>query len=342
MALRPRRSPLLVALLAVGCASEDLASDAAAPVDQGQAFDALRFDRGALPPDRGVAPIDQGRPQDAALPEDAAPRLDLAPPGEACDGLDDDGDGQVDEDRACGPYIQAQCRLYLGWGQGGAVEYLAPSPTWGTCPAEDRDRDGLRQRCSGTRGDGAFARLNLPQDVDDDDWLAVALRCADPDGDPALAAYIQSHCAVFLGWDATARVQDGAAAWSACPASLSSSSGNLRCTSTGFDGRFLAMNFAGDVGDGHALGVAWICQDAADPDRAAHLTEAAAVYLGWADLTQGALDDSPTWGPCPAADGGEAAGQRCVGTRGDGAFRRLELGGDVADDDNLGVALRRR
>mgnify|MGYP001556694805 CR=1 FL=1 len=338
MAFRPATC-LAAALAAAGCASDDLALDASAPVDAGQAFDALRFDATSQPPsDRGLPP-DRGAPADAAV--DAAPRLDLAPPGEACDGLDDDGDGQVDEDRACGPYIQAQCRLFLGWGQGGPVDYLAPSPTWGACPADDRDRDGLTQRCSGTRGDGNFARLNLPADVDDDDWLAVALRCHD-EAAPELAAYIQGHCAVFLGWDATSRARDGAPAWSACPESLSSSSGNVRCTSTAFDGRFLGMNFAGDVGEGHALGVAWICQDDADPARAEALTASAAVYLGWADLTQGALDESPTWGPCPAADEGAANGQHCVGTRGDGAFRRLDLLGDVADDDSLGIALRRR
>ncbi len=340
-----------MALLAAGCASEEFALDASVAADLSIGFDALRFD--GAPPDLGVrrdaSPrldaqprLDGGPVADATPPVDQGPLPDQAlPPGEACDGLDDDGDGRVDEAGACGPFIESRCQLYLGWGQGGAIGF-APEPTWGACPAQDRDRESPDQRCSGTRGNGHFARLNLPADVDADDGLALALRCADAEGDPAMAAYIQGHCAVFLGWDATNRAQDGDAAWSACPSSLSSSSGRLRCTSTAFDGRFLAMAFSEDIGAGDSLGVAWLCQDAADPERAAHLTESATVSLGWADQTLGPLDDSAAWGPCPASDGGEANGQRCVTTRGDGAFRRLDLDGDVGDDDNLGVALRAR
>lgn len=336
-----RAYPALLATLALAsCADVADSGDAAPPTDLGQQFDALRFDASA-PPVR----LDRGAPDVAVPPDDAAPPdmmlpPDAAPPGEACDGLDDDSDGQVDEAGACGPYIQAQCRLYLGWA-GLGIGPDGPELTWGGCPADDRDRDDDGTRCSGTRGDGAFARLNLPAPVGAGHQLVLALQCAD-EAAPDLAAYVQSHCAVFFGWDATGRAMDGDASWSACPGSNSASGGRYRCSSSNFDGRFLGLRIGEPLGGDDALGVAWLCRDQDDPQRAENLTASAQVFLGWADQNQGALDGGPTWGPCPEADEGERDGQHCVGTRGDGAFRVLRLGGDVGIDDNLGVALRAR
>jgi hypothetical protein len=331
------------------------------PVDM-RVFDALRFDTGdpqpridaslplrdaAVNPDRDQGPItdaDLSRldarppPADGNVP-DARP--DAAPPGEACDGLDDDADGEVDEDGACGPYIQQSCVAWLVWGQG--LNRFAPSQTWGACPAEDRDRETPDARCAGTRGDGAFARLNLPLALDAGGQLGVAFTCSDAAA-PALAAYIQTHCSVFLGWDGNNRAVDGAAEWGACPASASASSGPIRCVSSARDpaGRFLALPFDAPVGLDHGLGLAWICQDDADPARAENLNESAELGLGFAPNNQGPLDGNASWGPCPGATEGEAGGQRCALTLGDGHFRRMRLGAVPAANSNLGIALRAR
>jgi hypothetical protein len=171
----------------------------------------------------------------------------------------------------------------------------------------------------------------------------VALRCADAEN-PSLAAYIQTHCAIFLGYDSADRVVDGAAQWGACPPGNSGSSGPARCVSSAYDaaGRFLALQFDAPVTLEHGLGLAWICRDDADAARATHLSESATLALGFAPNNQGPLDGSPTWGPCPGAPEGEANGQRCVVTRGDGAFRRMRLGGVPGPDTNFGLALRAR
>lgn len=352
----------------VGCADAlvDTGDGGELPVDM-QAFDALRFDTGtppvrfdaairfdaALGRDRGPAaevgpadadltPDDAGPGPDDARPSDARSpdaRPDAAPPGEACDGLDDDRDGETDEDGACGPYIQERCVAWLVWGQD--LNRFAPAQTWGTCPAADRDRETPDTRCTSTRGDGAFARLNLPVPLQAGGQLGVAFTCSDPDA-PALAAYIQSHCAVFLGWDGAERAADGDAAWGACPASTSASSGPIRCVSSAYDpaGRFLALPFDVDVALDHGLGLAWVCRDAADALRAENLSESAELGLGFAPNNQGPLDGHPRWGPCPGATEGEAAGQRCALTLGDGHFRRMRLGAVPGADSNLGIALR--
>ncbi len=260
-------------------------------------------------------------------------------PTEVCDGEDNDCDEDVDEDRVCGTWIQSRCRLFVGWadkgrGPGGA------SPTWGVCPAGDRGQTG-DVRCVGTRRDGRFARLQLPGDVNDDDEVGTSLLCDDP-GNPPLAGYVQSHCTLYLGHADNRRGVDNSPTWGDCPPAASGDDGRLRCTSGGFDGRFRAIRLSGDVDDNDQIGVAWICRDDNDPDRARALQASAEVFVGWADNNRGPADGSATWGPCPSQPGGDANNQRCTSTRGDGLYHLMLLGGDVDDNDQMGWALRSR
>ncbi len=262
-----------------------------------------------------------------------------AVPAEVCNGVDDDCDGVIDGGRVCGPYVQQRCRLFVGWGDSRAGPNGA-SPVWDRCPAVDRDLAG-NVRCTGTRRDGRFARIQVDGDVNGDDQFAPALLC-DDGGDPALAAYIQSHCALFWGHADREQGPDGSPAWGPCPGVLNGDNGRLRCTSSGYDGDFRAFVTVGDVNDDDDFGFAWICRDPDDPARAAALQSAVAVYVGWADSERGPPDGSATWGPCPGAASGDRNNQRCVSTRGDGRFHRMRLGGDVNDDDQFGFALRAR
>jgi hypothetical protein len=63
------------------------------------------------------------------------------------------------------------------------------------------------------------------------------------------------------------------------------------------------------------------------------------LFVGWADNRRGPNGASATWGVCPASDRGNSGDVRCVGTRRDGRFARLQLPGDVDDNDEVAVTL---
>ena len=296
---------------------------------------------GSEPPT--VPPTDAPTEPPTAPPTDAPTTLPTEPPTapgmETCNGLDDDEDGVVDDDAACGVFIEQRCRLWIGW----ADERRGPagaSESWGDCPPEDRaGSDDVR--CNSTRGDGRFALLDFNGNVNDDDQVGLALRCdADADG---VGAWIQSRCRVFLGQaDDNRGPADGSLTWGGCPDDPGAVPGALPCTSTGGDGRFRALNFTGDVDDDDDLGIAWLCKDAADPRRAEVLTSAVEVFVGWADDNLAPRDQSEVWGTCPGAPEPARGEVRCTSSGGDGRFHLLHLGGQVDGNDGLGFALRAR
>ncbi|MEZ4472873.1 MAG: hypothetical protein R3F60_19220 [bacterium] len=323
-------------------ASVDGGRDAERPAD------AATLD--AEPPRPEAGPVDAGRPPADARSPDAAPP-DAAPPDarascrdETCNGADDDCDGRIDEEPVCGELIERRCTVTLGWADNRAGP-LGVSPSWSTCPPGVSQMAG-DVRCTATRRDGAFVHLDLDGDVDDNDLLAVSLRCEDADFADA-ARWIETHCAVFLGHaDNNRGPVEASAAWGGCPA-LSSSAEVPRCTSSGFDGAFRAMQLAGDVDDNDDLGLAWICRDAEQPARAAAAQASAEVQLAWSAGNQGPGDGAPDWGfPCPGSRrlqvGRISFPQACTSTAGDGLFHHLDLGQDIDDNDDLGIALKGR
>ncbi|MCA9538345.1 MAG: putative metal-binding motif-containing protein [Myxococcales bacterium] len=261
-------------------------------------------------------------------------------PPETCNGVDDDCNGIVDDHGVCGPYLASQCRIFLAWADRSSMPAGA-LPSWGPCPGADRSVADPNVRCVGTRRDGAFARLPTAGDVNDDDQFAVALFCDDA-ANPGLAAYMQTHCAVFLSHADVNGGVDNSPSWGDCPPAATGDNGRLRCTSSGYDGQFRRIELVGDVNADDQLGIAWICRDGADPGRAGAMTASAQIFLGWADRNEGPADGSPAWGPCPGQLSGEANGQRCTSSRGDGLYHLLQLGGDVSGDDQFGIALRAR
>lgn len=324
----------------VGLDAARPAEDGSAPPDVFVPADAAPETSPPQPIDLAVAlpPVDAAVPDaavvDAAVPDAAQPDASRCG-AEACNDVDDDCDGRVDEDAVCGAYIAQHCAVTVGW----ADENRGPagvSASWSTCPAQDRQMNG-DVRCTRTRRDGRFVRLDLGGDVDDNDQIGVALHCDDA-ALPGLAAWVQSHCGVFLGHADNNRGVPGGVNWGACPPALSSDA-VPRCTSSGFDGSFRALRFTGDVDGNDDLGLAWICQDPAQPERALAAQSAVVVWLGWADENRGANDGAEGWGvACP----GRGDQRACVSTAGDGVFHTLDLGGNVNDDDDLGIALRAR
>lgn len=297
--------------------------------------------RDAAPAGGGdAAPIldDAGpQPRDAETPDAGCEGRD-----ETCNARDDDCDGAIDEGAICGAWLERACRVTLGWADNGRGP-AGVSPTWSTCPAADRQMAG-DLRCTTTPDDGGFARMDLDGDVDENDQLGVRFDCTDPD-QPALAEWTRTHCAVFLGWADNNRGLDDSAFWGACPNSLSGG-GLLRCTSSGYDGQFRAMDLDGDVDENDDLGVAFVCGDDADPARALSMQGSAEVHLAWASGNQGPEDGAEAWTPaCPGEEqvrlGRIFHLRRCARSMGDGRFHKLDLGRDINDDDDLGIALRR-
>ena len=261
-------------------------------------------------------------------------------PGETCNGIDDDCDGLTDNHGVCGPYIQSTCRWFVGWsdentGPGGI------SNAWGECPFNSDKWYGDRIRCLGTRRDGLFMQLDAAGDVDGNDRFAFAFHC-DDGGNPGLADYIQTHCAVYLGYSDNNGGPDGTVSWGQCPPAVNSEANGQRCTSSGFDRNFRKMNLEGEVDGNDDFAVAFKCVDAVDPGRAWSLQQSADFFMGWADSNRGAGDGAAGWGTCPGAAAGEANGQRCTSSMGDGNFHRLDMSGNVNGDDDFGFALRAR
>ncbi|MCB9554177.1 MAG: putative metal-binding motif-containing protein [bacterium] len=260
-------------------------------------------------------------------------------PAEVCNGVDDDCNGITDDHGVCGPYVENRCRLFIGWADNNAGP-ASGSAAWEGCPPNDRDNVGP-VRCTATRRDGRFARIQLPGDVDGNDQIAVALLCDDA-SNAGLAAWVQSHCALFWGHADNNQGPDDSPTWGPCPGASVGVAGALSCTSSGFDGLFRKVNLSGNVDENDGFGFAWICRDGADPGRAAAVQASVDVFVGWADSNAGAPDGSATWGPCPGQPGGQVGAQRCTSTRGNGRFHLLRTGGDVDDNDQLGFALRAR
>jgi hypothetical protein len=259
---------------------------------------------------------------------------------ETCNGIDDDCDGRADEGRVCGLFVQDACRVFIAWadsrrGPAGA------SATWGGCPAQNTYRQNA-VHCAGTTYDGDFAVIDVDGNVDETDQFAFSLTCRDT-GDAALSTWVQSRCALFMGYADNNRAPTDVQSFAGCPPGLAGRVGDLSCTSTGYDGRFRALNTQGDVDENDDFAFAWQCQDdPARPGLAASMTAQVEVFVGWADEDAGPAHGSPTWGGCPAASRSYVGNLRCVGTRGDGRFNRLDLNGDVNGDDMFGIAIRAR
>lgn len=308
------------------------------PVDMAIADDAAAVGD-AQPPGIDAAPM----PADAGpMPVDAAPGCPMAP--EICNGRDEDCDGVVDEEAGCGRWIESHCRIGLGWADENRGP-AGPAASWWTCPPAERDMSDGNVRCTMTRRDGRYVKLDLNGDVDGNDQLALSFDCTDA-ALPELADYAATHCAVFLGWADNNRGSDNAVVWGDCPQALQGG-GDLRCTSSGFDRQFRALTTGGDVDENDDLGIAFICRDPANQARAAALQASVQVELAWASGNQGPADGAERWtDSCPAEErvqtGRIFQSRHCTHSAGDGRFHKLNLARDIDSDDDLGIALKAR
>jgi hypothetical protein len=99
------------------------------------------------------------------------------------------------------------------------------------------------------------------------------------------------------------------------------------------------------------LGIAFSCEDAEFPDRAAAVTGAVAAWISSQQRREGAegcqdeplFDDSEVWGACPGSAVDNEGRHRCAASPVDGSFAAFSLE-DLAlgPCSGFGVALRRR
>ena len=268
-----------------------------------------------------------------------------SPGDETCNGLDDNCDGVIDEGATCGPYVAQTCHVWLVWADGQPAQPAAD--TWDQCPAAADDDMGAA-RCTSSRYDTAhpnalFWDMHVQGDMNGGDQLGVGFTCADA-RNPDLASWIQSHCALYLGWaDTNGGPGDGAAAWGPCPAEPAGESGVpiQRCTSSGLDGRFHAFFLGGTVGDDDDLGVAFRCGDAADPGRAAGLQSSVRAWLAY-DQDSADVNGGATWGDCPGSERDNTTKVRCVSTHGDGLFHAIDVGAGNNTNYTFGMGLSSR
>ncbi|MFN3199368.1 MAG: hypothetical protein ACE366_13275 [Bradymonadia bacterium] len=308
-----------------------------APIDAGPADMGL--------PDADVADMD---PPDLDVPDLALPDAnipdaalaDAGPQVEACTGLDDDLDGLVDEGRVCGPFIASRCQVILGWSDsdnGPSGDWDGgPADFWSTCPPDARNNDGAR-RCVATRGQSLFRGMEIGGGMDANDQMGVAFLCDDEDR-PDIAAWIQSRCAVYLAHaDFNRGPGEGSPTWGPCPEEEEGvgPEGLIRCTSSGYDGRFRPIYLTGVVNQDDRFGVAFICDDLVQPQRAEAVQASAEVFLGWAnddrDVGDNALDRD-SFGGCPGELRDNGGDVRCVSSQGDGGFHLFNIGADSVGD----------
>ena len=151
-------------------------------------------------------------------------------------------------------------------------------------------------------------------------------------------AYIAERCRVFVGWaDNNAGPASGSDSWEGCPPADRDGVGPVRCTATRRDGRFALLTLSGDVDGNDQIAVTLLCDDGSNPGLAGYVQSHCAVYWGHADNNRGP-DDSPTWGPCPAAGVGVVDGLACTSSGFDGRFRKVNLSGNVDENDGFGFA----
>jgi hypothetical protein len=313
-------------------------------------------------PDAGRPMLDDGLPGDAA-PIVVPPEVDVGPPPpppppggvETCDGVDENGDGQIDENAGCGRFIQSNCSAWLVWANGDA----SPGPVsdfWGGCPVLPEMVDYLHTSsigCTSTRSDGRFRPVTIGPwgaDLNDNDWLGVAFTC-NPAAGP-VAARLQAQCRVFLGQADVLGVDvqpDDADTWAACPEANESARGPVQCVGSGGDGRFHAMQLHGDVDYTDRFGIAFRCDappgaNEAEQGWAQRMTAAVRVFFTFAYwFPPEDKDGWAEWGDCPRADLDAEGGERCVSSHRDGRFHALTMDGiplgDVDFDDTLGIGL---
>lgn len=266
-----------------------------------------------------VSPIDM-------LPIDAAP-----PPPEACNGIDDDLDGAVDEGPICGGYVAENCGVTVSWAWGNTAGQERTAG-YAQCAADGELVDDGRIHCVKTTATGRFRALAPSRSMFNGDYFGLRFSCADVER-PAVAAWVESHCRVHVGH---AYVDPGRSeTFGACPEGNGVDNNQWCIRTDGGDQHWQGQPEA--FRGGSFIGVAFTCDDAAQPARARGVEQAVRLFVGWA--ADCPSDQSARWGPCPGQPVGAAGDTVCNSTTGDRRFATVEVTETLGFNGCLGIAL---
>ena len=309
---------MLIDAAPVDAAALDTALVDATDLDRGRPdpMDAMALDWGL-----DLSRVDQGQPPDAGRdlgPPDAQP-IDQAVDAnrcvvEACNAVDDDCDGRIDEGEACVPAALAGCRVHLSV----------------------RDLDG-REAGTDSGGDAVFHGFGPPDDVDAGDRLFVAWRC------DASLEWAQAHCAVSLAHAGGSEADPVECDASRC----------VRTQGDGAPvGIEFVSDVDGD--DRFAVGFECADDEYPDRAAALQArlkvwlaTQHRRVGDDGVCLDEARHERVVQWGFCPGAPVDDEGRHRCASSDGDGRLHRFPvgtLGGiwpDLGPCDTFGVALTR-
>ena len=278
---------------------------------------------------------------------------------EVCDGVDNDCNGVVDDGiDVSGDVLHCgRCGNVCRGPAGRVVSCEGGECVVGGCEAGvvDADGDGTCEYACVPRG--AEVCDGVDDDCDtrvDEGTLNACGQCGavpvevcdgvDNDCDGVVddggvcGPYIAERCRVFVGWaDNNAGPASGSASWEGCPPGDRDQVGNVLCTATRRDGRFAKLQLRGEVDGNDQIAVALLCDDGSNAALAGYIQSHCAVFWGHADRNLGP-DNSPTWGACPAASVGVVGDLACTSSGFDGRFRKVNLSGQVDDNDGFGFA----
>ncbi len=333
-------------LFAAAACTTEFPSPAADP-DAGEAdaraLDAAGLDARAADAQVDGAPADAGPPAPDGAERDAVPVPDLQLPDaavpdaacarrgpETCDGTDEDCDGQIDEDRVCGDYVEAHCRVHLGWAAGGDVPRNR-EPSFGPCPDRPTPVPGNLDSlsCTATTGEPVFRLIDLVGRVDETDVFAVAFTC-DGGPDATLDRWLARNCRAMIGHAAGQNVNGSRDDWGPCPAAEGERDG-FRCASTSGDGLWHQVRLPARLDNDDELAVALRCDDPEQAARAVRVRQSVDVFLGWAQADPASFeglriaDGGSAFGACPAVSRVASGAARCVASGGDGRFHVFPL-----------------
>ncbi|MCA9543736.1 MAG: hypothetical protein KC613_05080, partial [Myxococcales bacterium] len=272
-----------------------------------------------------------------------------APTAEACNGVDDDCDGRVDEGQPggqspCGDWIAAHCRVWLGWVDNiGDPNGLGAIPAWGDCPGAGRSIRG-NVACVNSGGNQRFQSVSISGGMDDNDWLAVRFECDAGDVGP----WIDRNCQVALAYgDVTSREGLQRLDPRQCGAVAPRTGPNPRCVRSGGDRLFHPVQTQGRVNTDDAFGITFFC-GGDDPERAQWVQSSVEVFLGlynrdtWFDgCWHNEINNDVEWGDCAQSFRDNSGRSRCVGAAGGRGFDGISPDWEVSRCDQFGVALRR-
>jgi hypothetical protein len=215
---------------------------------------------------------------------------------EKCNEFDDDCDGKIDENQACGKLLAQHCELTVGWTDYPiiGVEQIDHWPRNTTdslsagCPQEQPSQlinHYLETTCGKTGKDQQFHPITFFGRVDHTDRLGFHFQCSASEtltmDEKEMVSWVDQHCAVAIGYqpEATDIFPD----FSECTSGVSSANQGIpRCVKTRNDTprTFSILDLEGSVDPNDSFAMMFACDDQ-QPIRAEKIEKSIELFMGF-------------------------------------------------------------